>query len=54
VVGLSWADSGSGVLAFVVAAAALAVINRREFTGRVVATAALAAAVAALVDIFVL
>lgn len=51
---LSWADSGSAVLAFVVTTAALAVTNRREFAGRVVATAALAGAVAAVVDIFVL
>lgn len=54
VVGLSWADSGSGVLAFVVAAAALAVSNRREPAGRVVATAALAGLLATVVDIFVL
>jgi len=54
VVGLSWADSGSGVIAFVVAVAALALTNRREPAGRVVVAAALAGAIAALLDIFVL
>ncbi len=52
-IALSWADAGSGVLAFAVAAAALTVTARREPAGRVVGTAT-AGLVAAIVDIFVL
>ena len=51
---LSWADAGSGVLAFAVAAAALALVARREPAGRVVGAAAAAGLVAAIVDLFVL
>jgi hypothetical protein len=51
---LSWADAGSGVLAFAVAAAALALVARREPAGRVVGAAATAGLVAGIVDIFVL
>ncbi len=51
---LSWADAGSGVLAFAVAAAALALTGRREPAGRVVGAAATAGLVAAIVDIFIL
>ena len=54
VVGLSWADAGSGVLAFVVTAAALTLVERREPAARVVGAAALAGVAAAFVDLFVL
>jgi hypothetical protein len=54
VVGVSWADAGSGVLAFVVTALVLAAWWRREPAGRVVGTAALAGLAALVVDIFVL
>ena|SRR5436309_9722837 len=54
VVGLSWADAGSGVVAFVVTALVLAVWWRDERAGRVVGTAALAGLAAMVVDIFVL
>ena len=53
-IALSWADAGSGVLAFTTAAAALALVARREPAGRVVGVAAIAGLVAAIVDIFVL
>jgi len=53
-IALSWADAGSGVLAFALAAAALALVARREPAGRVVGAAATAGLVAAIVDIFVL
>lgn len=53
-IALSWADAGSGVLAFVVAAATLALTARREPAGQVVGAAATAGLVAAIIDIFVL
>ena len=53
-IALSWADAGSGVLAFAVAAAVLTLAARREPAGRVVGTAAVAGLVAALLDLFVL
>ena len=54
VVALSWADAGSGVVAFVVTAAVLSVADGREPASRVVGAAALAGLAAALVDLFVL
>ncbi|MGH3577878.1 MAG: hypothetical protein ACRDU0_09995 [Mycobacterium sp.] len=55
VIGLSWADAGSGVLAFVSTALVLGLIlERREPAGRIVGTAAIAGAVAMGVDSFVL
>ncbi len=53
-IALSWADAGSGVLAFAVAAAALTLTARQEPASRVVGAAATAGLVAAIVDIFVL
>jgi hypothetical protein len=53
-VAVSWADAGSGVLAFVVTALVLAAWWRREPAGQVVGTAALAGLAALVVDIFVL
>ena len=53
-IGLSWADAGSGVVAFVVTVAVLALLHRREAAGRVVAAAAIAGITAAVVDLFVL
>ncbi len=53
-IALSWADAGSGVLAFVVAAAALTLTAPRDPASRVVGAAATAGLVAAIVDIFVL
>ena len=54
VIALSWADAGSGLTAFVVIAAVLAVTERAEPAGRVVGAAALAGLVATLLDLFVL
>ena len=54
VVALSWADAGSGVLTFVVAAGVLALAERAEPASRVVGAAALAGLAAAFVDLFVL
>jgi len=54
VIGLSWADAGSGVLAFLVAVIALTALNRSEPAHRVVGGAALAGLIALVVDIFVL
>jgi len=54
VVGVSWADAGSGVLTFVVTALVLATWWREEPSGRVVGTAVLAGLAALVVDIFVL
>jgi hypothetical protein len=55
VIGLSWADAGSGVLAFVAAALALGLVSdRQQPAGRVVGAAALAGVVALGVDLFVL
>jgi len=51
---LSWADAGSGVLAFAVAAVVLALTARREPAGRVVGVAVTAGLIAAIVDVFVL
>lgn len=55
VIGLSWADAGSGVLAFVATALLLGlVVERQESAGRVVAAAAIAGVVAMGLDLFVL
>ncbi len=55
VIGLSWADAGSGVLAFVATALALGLVfERSESAGRVVGAAAIAGVVALGVDLFVL
>ncbi|MHB8671203.1 MAG: hypothetical protein ACYDAD_11725 [Acidimicrobiales bacterium] len=55
IVGLSWADGGSGVFAFVVAALALGLWAEPDQPARrVIACAALAGAVAAGLDLFVL
>lgn len=54
-IGLSWADAGSGVLAFVATALVLGlVLAPKESAGRVVGAAALAGVVAMGVDLFVL
>ncbi len=53
-VGLSWADTGSGVVAFVITAAVLTLLDPQERASRVVVAAALAGVAAAVVDIFVL
>jgi len=54
VVRVSWADAGSGVLAFAAAVLALGLLERREPAGRVLGAAAIAGLVALVVDIFVL
>lgn len=55
VIGLSWADGGSGVLAFLATALFLGlVLERHEPAGRVVGAAAVAGLLATLVDLFVL
>ena len=55
VIGLSWADVGSGVLAFVCTALVLGLIREREEpAGRVVGAAAIAGLAAMIVDLFVL
>jgi hypothetical protein len=54
VIAVSWADTGSGVLAFVVTAGALTVLAPKESAKRVVGAAALAGMLALVVDIFVL
>ncbi|MBA2465050.1 MAG: hypothetical protein H0V42_08775 [Nocardioidaceae bacterium] len=55
VIGLSWADAGSGVGAFVCTALVLGLgTERRESAGHVVGAAALAGLAAILVDLFVL
>lgn len=55
VIGLSWQDVGSGVLAFVASALVLGLVaERQEPAGRVVGAAAIAGLVAMLVDLFVL
>ncbi len=55
VIGLSWADAGSGVLAFTATALLLGLArDRAEPAGRVVSAAAIAGVVAMLVDLFVL
>jgi hypothetical protein len=54
-IGLSWADVGSGVLAFTATALVLGLVTERdEPAGRVVRAAAIAGAVAILLDLFVL
>ena len=54
-IGLSWADAGSGVLAFVATALVLGLVfERGESAHRVVRTAAIAGVVAIGVDLFVL
>lgn len=54
VIQVSWADSGSGVMAFAVTALALAVYESKESAGRVVGAAAICGALALILDIFVL
>jgi hypothetical protein len=55
IIGLSWADGGSGVFAFLVTALVLGlVLEPREAAGRVVGAAAIAGLLATLVDLFVL
>lgn len=54
VVALSWADAGSGVVAFVLVVAVLTLLDRDEPAARVVGAAALAGLVAMVVDLFVL
>jgi hypothetical protein len=55
VIGLSWADAGSGVFAFVVTVLVFGLITERgERAARVVAMAALAGLAAMVVDLFVL
>ena len=55
VIGLSWADAGSGVCAFVVTVLMFGLVTeRQEPAARVVAMAALAGLAAMVVDLFVL
>jgi hypothetical protein len=55
IIPLSWADAGSGVLAFVVSALVLGlIVDREEPAGRVVGAAASAGLAAIVVDLFVL
>ena len=55
VIPLSWADVGSGILAFAVTALVLGLITERhEPAGRIVGAAAIAGLVAMLLDLFVL
>jgi hypothetical protein len=55
VVGLSWADTGSGVMAFVVTVLIFGLVTETTAPGRqIVGLAALSGALAALVDLFVL
>ncbi len=51
---VSWADSGSGVMAFAATALALAAYEYKESAGRVVGAAAICGALALTLDIFVL
>ena len=53
-IALSWADAGSGVLAFVVTTIVLTLTARDQPAGRVVGSAAVAGLLAALLDLFVL
>jgi len=53
-IGVSWADAGSGVVAFFAVALALGLVTRREPAGRVVGAAVIAGGVALVVDLFVL
>lgn len=54
VIALSGQDVGSGVLAFVVSALALGLVEREQPAGRVVLAALIAGVVAMVFDIFVL
>ena len=55
VIGLSWADAGSGVMAFVATALVPGLVfELRESADRVVGTAGIAGVVALGVDLFVL
>jgi len=55
IVGVSWADAGSGVLVFVAVALLLGlVVDRDQPAGRVIGMAATAGIAALIVDIFVL
>ena len=55
IIPLSWADAGSGVLAFVATALVLGLFTERDEPGsRVVGAAALAGLAAIIVDLFVL
>jgi hypothetical protein len=55
IIPLSWADAGSGVLAFVVSVLVLGLIAERdEPAGHVVGAAAIAGLAAVVVDLFVL
>src|SRR5262245_43554474 len=55
VIPLSWADAGSGVLAFTASALALGLVTERdEPSGRVVGAAAISGLAAIVVDLFVL
>jgi hypothetical protein len=55
VIGLSWADAGSGVMVLAVTALVFGLITeRREPAGRVVGAAAIAGLVAMILDLFVL
>jgi hypothetical protein len=53
-IAVSWADGGSGVLAFVFATATLTLTSPNEPARRVVGAAAVAGLTALIVDIFVL
>jgi hypothetical protein len=48
----SWQDTGSGVFTFALAAALLGIVRRRDPAGSVVTIAAVAGAIAFLVDIY--
>jgi hypothetical protein len=55
VIGLSWADAGSGVVVFAVTALVFGLITeRREPAGRVMGAAAITGLVAIILDLFVL
>ena len=55
IIGVSWADAGSGVLVFAAVALLLGlIVNRDEPAGRVIGMAATAGIAALIVDIFVL
>ena len=55
IVGVSWADAGSGVLVFVAVALLLGlIVDRDQPAGRVIGMAATAGIAALIVDIFVL
>ncbi len=55
VIGVSWADAGSGVLVFVAVALLLGlIVDRDQPAGRVIGMAATAGIAALIVDIFVL